>query len=616
VATGLLLLITTLVYAFRFNHNWLANDDSFYLDVTVRLMQGQVPYRDIALLHTPGFFLFLWPFLALLGVSLLSGKIALTLIGFTSVLLTYRLAQRILPVYLSVLCALLMVGLGPLAFYTLSASWLAGVFVILALDSLIVWVQNNPIGSTRPMFCAGLWLSLAFSTKQPYGLFPGMATVLWLMLVFSRPAETETTAPENRSSWIAWLAGALGLLMMGLLIVLFKPVAGKLNFLIYFLLPMLSVGWIVFRAVCSRLFQSSAFPKALGWLMLGGLCGLIPITLYQGVVSGWPGILEMYRAISVGAAGSMQRFYYPVQMRLYWPAAIPEILMLASLVVAWFRPRTGLLLMLGACFLIVSQSSNLITMQMSIYWIRIVGLALLAAVSVLMLRQDSRTWPLAVLPLALMTLFSIFLMLTVYPYPDPVYLIYGIVPFLLGLALVWPLLTQRILAIQPAAARWIKWLGALMLMLIFSVQAWVFLLHPGLLSRSANRYLDTPRGGIYIDEQSMNLIMPAVQFLEFQQNHGKPVNKILVLPDGPQLYFLSGHPNPTPYYDLQQPLTPEMEKYYLDLLGSPEMDYVFLTDYHLNYRNFQMPATITQYLNEHYWMQGMAGAYYIFEHRK
>src|SRR5690349_10134912 len=93
---ALLAIVAAAVYAQAFYGRGLdVPDEGLLLHVADRLAQGQVPYRDVYFIYTPGWQYFLAGFFRLLGPSLAVEHALLFAVHIALVLVVYGLAARL-----------------------------------------------------------------------------------------------------------------------------------------------------------------------------------------------------------------------------------------------------------------------------------------------------------------------------------------------------------------------------------------------------------------------------------------------------------------------------------------------------------------------------------------
>ena len=151
--TALLLFAVLLLYFAVRPHNLGESDESYFLRHTVRILEGQVPYRDFDEQYTPfGYYLMALPFW-LFGTSIAAAKLAMGVFHAGTVLLLYA-AARSLSVGrgLAVATALLHIALCETAWPMASGHWIATFFI-----ALILCCACRPLRGRREL----LWLGIA-----------------------------------------------------------------------------------------------------------------------------------------------------------------------------------------------------------------------------------------------------------------------------------------------------------------------------------------------------------------------------------------------------------------------------------------------------------------------
>lgn len=75
VLFGLPCISLIIYYSFFINKGIVLGDEGYYLHITDRMLQGQIPYKDFFLQYPPGHFYILALFFKLFGISVITGRI-------------------------------------------------------------------------------------------------------------------------------------------------------------------------------------------------------------------------------------------------------------------------------------------------------------------------------------------------------------------------------------------------------------------------------------------------------------------------------------------------------------------------------------------------------------
>lgn len=181
-------------------------DEGFVAALSMRIVNGELPYRDFFTLLIPGVFLLHAGLYEVFGPTLWIGRCVLLLIATGIPVLVYLIARKRLSPWGSAAAAGLSLIWGPHALEHINHAnynWLASFFGLVALWLTGRWVQTPQSAShfNTPLFSIGLALGLSILFKQTIGGYAFIAIaffILWFQAGWSR--------------WRAWAwmsAGAL-----------------------------------------------------------------------------------------------------------------------------------------------------------------------------------------------------------------------------------------------------------------------------------------------------------------------------------------------------------------------------------------------------------------------
>jgi hypothetical protein len=168
-------LVTTLSYWLVFLGRGLdVPDEGLLLHVAERLADGQVPYRDVYFIYTPGFQYLLAGLFRMLGPSLAVEHALLFAVHVALVLVVYGLAARLAWRPLAVAAALVVMASGVSPYRTL-----AGLVTILALT------RYAETGRRAWLTASGLLIGGSYLVGQEIGVYTlgaalGLLAVEWL----------------------------------------------------------------------------------------------------------------------------------------------------------------------------------------------------------------------------------------------------------------------------------------------------------------------------------------------------------------------------------------------------------------------------------------------------
>ncbi|MCU1587805.1 MAG: hypothetical protein JWN31_1298, partial [Frankiales bacterium] len=190
------------VYPWFLPHGFLGvleQDDGVYYGAAQLLLHGQLPYRDVAMVHPPGSALLLAPFAALGGllgdpIGMAAARVAIAAVAVCNTLLVHRVALR-LPGGSrgAALAAAAVYALMPnavIAEHTVLLEPLVNLACLLAVLLLI-----DPDLSRPAVLAAGALLAVAVSIKLFAAAYV-VVVVLWLIAT-------------HRARLLSWLAGGV-----------------------------------------------------------------------------------------------------------------------------------------------------------------------------------------------------------------------------------------------------------------------------------------------------------------------------------------------------------------------------------------------------------------------
>jgi hypothetical protein len=169
---ALLITVALWVDGHAVRHTINLLDEGFEYQLAARILQGQVPYRDMFTVVTPGAFYWQALLIAVFGPGLLVGRISTALAGAGIAAATYAAGRKLAGRPLALVAALLTIPWGIPFWPTPNYSWYV---VLLALGATwaALWAVD---GGARRWVVAGLLAAGAVVTKQNVGL--GTAAVL------------------------------------------------------------------------------------------------------------------------------------------------------------------------------------------------------------------------------------------------------------------------------------------------------------------------------------------------------------------------------------------------------------------------------------------------------
>lgn len=142
----------------------------------LRVLGGELPYRDFSTRSTPGIYFLAAPFLAIFGAGPLGTRLPMGCIHATSAALVLRLARRLLPGRWPYVPWVLWTLMAFHDYQILNYHWAAILFTLLTLDFGVVWIQQ---GSKRSAVAASLAGVGAFWMLQSNGATALLMAIFW-----------------------------------------------------------------------------------------------------------------------------------------------------------------------------------------------------------------------------------------------------------------------------------------------------------------------------------------------------------------------------------------------------------------------------------------------------
>ncbi len=488
-----LAFVTMLVVSWR---RWISpvTDSGREMDLPLRLMNGEVLYRDVYYLYppfSPYFHSFLYRiFGAHLDVLQISGAVCAVLVVY----LCYRIARRLLTpsdaslamIAVILLCVLKPAGnlIWPYAFAALHG-------MVFALGALLVALRYAENERRRELIAAGVLIGLAAITKQEFALAGAgavTAAVVWLRKPDSGKHDLRGADSRNLATDLALAAAPALLIALPVYAALLAFIGWKTIVedchLFYTHLPASLVFYNSQRTGLDRPLFS--FAQMIGAAAVGAVAlGAIALLSARG-----GGHLRRARLVWIALGGSL---IVALAIRLIasrqWdgsPLRALPFFLLVMIVIGWRRRKEGAAA--GAALFIISVYS----------------LAILARVA---LRVPSGgAFGSFFLPTSLILFCYLFLRAA---------------PEAIGM---W--------AQDQAPARRARLIGTGMLIALLLAMAVVFSVR---YRRNFNYELKTPRGDLFVRRQVGEAYRQALDFIS---EHSEPSDAVAVAPEGSELAFL------------------------------------------------------------------------------
>jgi len=178
VVLSVLLLAGTVLYLAGLPRNLGAADEAVYLYEAKRVLAGQVMYRDIFEIVTPGWVWLMAVLFRLFGTDLATARLATAVLHGATAVLVYLTCRRLgVRRGLSWPPALAYVVVCESAWSIASQHWLATFLFVLLLWVLTGREPRRPARALLP----GLVLGLLIGVQQPRGLIMALGVFVWLL---------------------------------------------------------------------------------------------------------------------------------------------------------------------------------------------------------------------------------------------------------------------------------------------------------------------------------------------------------------------------------------------------------------------------------------------------
>jgi hypothetical protein len=143
-------------------------DEGYILNSALRIVNGQVPYRDFDMVYTPISFLTVAAFLKIFGVSVFSGRLAALTISLLSLLALYKLLNIITKNnFFICICLLFFISWGPAH---INFPWPVMFSICFSLYTLLFYLYGVMKKKQMYFFLAGILTIIVFLSKQNFGL--------------------------------------------------------------------------------------------------------------------------------------------------------------------------------------------------------------------------------------------------------------------------------------------------------------------------------------------------------------------------------------------------------------------------------------------------------------
>jgi hypothetical protein len=538
---ALALWILCAVYASQFIYRgWIPHDEGTIGQSAERVLAGELPHRDFEEVYTGGLTYLHAAGMKIFGVNLRSPRLVEFAFFMAFLAAVYAIGRRVASVA-GALMAMALVTVWSLPNYFVSLpSWYN---LFLATYGLLALLHYLETGLRRWLVIAGMCGGLSMLAKIS-GVFYLAGGLLFLAYLEQPPGVRATPAGRGASRlWIVLAIGAgscLALLAVAL-------ASGKVNSrFISLFVPALFVGlfvvWNEWAAGAGRVSERVSRLWSLYWPFIAG--AVLP--LFAFVLFYWTqdAVADLVRGVFILPQRRLGDTSWPPPSMATWGLSVPyAILVLAGRHRAIQRQApaaVALAILLGVMLLVgyrpaVNTAVSLAARSMTMVAV-VTGIWLLA---VRRDEGDASTLASHGSRIFLLITMAATVALVQFPYATPTYFFYAAPMTILAI--------MTVIYAQPHSPMRLH-LGVAVFFLIFAAAfmnrsyvgyrdvSWAFVPY------RADATLDLERGGLRVPASDKQTYEGVMRLLEEHAAGGT----IYAGPDCPEIYFLSGFPNPTP----------------------------------------------------------------------
>jgi dolichyl-phosphate-mannose-protein mannosyltransferase len=523
------------------NRGWVAHDDGMLAQSAERVLSGQLPHRDFDEVYTGGLSYLHAAAFKLFGTNLMSLRYTLLIFFALWVPALYYCASRFANPYAAGLVTLLGVAWSVPNYPASMPSWYSLFFATFGIAALLKYLESR---SSRWPVLAGLCGGFSFLVKSPGIYFVGAVLIFFAFLEQSNTYCAHEA--ENRASSGKLYRFFLSLSVWAFVIALGMLIRRIATFpeLYFFVLPGFVLGLVLLARESSVEKPSSAIRfRSLFGMAAPFLAGVLaPIAIFLIPYTASHSLRSLYEGIFVIPFLRLSIGVFPPP-KLGNLIALPPLV--AILAFAWYSKRRDSLLV--AVLVLAGLAAILFYSPKETLLYRFVWMSVFTSAPVfvvaggLVLSRGGAGW--AINELRRQQIFLILSGLVLcsliqFPYSSATYFCYTA-----------PLLALAILAFTASRNPAPKLLPALLAIFFMAfIALWVT---PGMqldgmsvryVSAGETQPLATPRaGGLRLPPEEAQMYDKVLALVQQKATNGA----LYAGPDSPEVYFLSGMPNPT-----------------------------------------------------------------------
>ena len=520
-------------YASQFLYRgWIAHDEGTIGQSAERVLSGEVPHRDFDEVYSGGLTYLHAAGMKLFGVSLRTPRI-IVFVFFMAFLAAVNAIGRRVASARGALVAMAIAAVWSLPNYFVSLpSWYNLFFATFGILAFLYYLEE---GHRRWLVIAGVCGGLSVLAKIS-GVFYLAGGLLFLAYLEQRPAVESAAGRRTRpSAFWPFVAGPVAVFLF----LLFRMLKGHdVNAAALFLPATAVCLFVVWRewgaAASGATDRAKRLLVLVGPFLFGAALPILAFVLFYWSQHAVP---ELIRGMFVlpqrrlaeakskppGAGALALGVPYVLLLLAGWRRAVPRESVLAGALAGLL----GTLLMLGnhpPVYRVIWAAALATPMA-----VVVAGILLIA-------NRSQVIAPSAQPRVFLMVTMSAMVALVQFPYATPIYFCYGASVTLLAIA--------AVIFAQPKAPRRSHLVVAAFFFLfaiVFMNRSYGWNMGVKFLPYNPAGQLDLPRGGLRVPDQDSQVYEDVVRVLQAHAAGGT----IYAGPDCPEIYFLSGFPNPT-----------------------------------------------------------------------
>lgn len=171
---GLFLIPVAIYYLFFINKGIVMYDEGYYLHLSERILNGEIPYTDFYSTHTPGFFYILAILFKIFGTYIMVGRILTMSICLIIIFLTLVILKKfsIPSIKLTIFSLLIMISFGYPLINIPVVVWINVVLYQLLSITLISWFEAKAefYFEYKYLLVIGILLAVSLFLKQNLGI--------------------------------------------------------------------------------------------------------------------------------------------------------------------------------------------------------------------------------------------------------------------------------------------------------------------------------------------------------------------------------------------------------------------------------------------------------------